>query len=964
MSHQEKVIEQKKKEIQARLEQKQKGQTSTCDTKVATSKAKSPVKSSDKKHGFNMFSNDGSFLDQFKQMKDKKNEHKSKLYKGKDDKAFSDDRNKTSRWSQKRGSQSPKDVRTTKPRMSRFSDKVNFEPKINITTTYSNLISQPNFDSVSPQSVTGQPLLKNMIPPPGVVYPTPQTSESVIAAPPVLLNMPPPQLVQNSITAPIVVTSTTPLLSGTQNVGSIITPTTVLTTVTLPPPTVLPSQTATVLQETSVTASVIGVPPPCVPSIELASIPPPHPIQVHNIPQPEPINTLTIPPPAPIQVQNIPPPSPIQLNEIPNPKPLDILNIPTPNDNCEKSISSPDFIKNIPPPNKSVPPPTLPEPTVTVNISVPPPSNTEVTVGPPIPTCLPPPNVIPPTSMPPPPQTLPPQPQNITQNLSVQNAPPPPPQNILVQTIPPPQTLPQLTVQSLAPPPPPPPLPQTTQNLININPNPGNISAPTQISLTVPIQNQVPVAPVGVPPPPVTVTNSIPSLMAQPVLPPPGMGIAPPINISCPPPLIQNTVSCAGIQAPPPTFVNQPPPMTSQMPPMNVPPPNALPIGQGTTAAGTFGDMNAVFPPGTADYEAMASLGRMVAQCGSGIEDIVRQRKTQDPSLWFLFHKESAAYRQYEQLVEQFKIELGKGEEQRKEEHFYKPEDTYDPESIDEEDLDKCRLQEEGRDERSIKRKRKSRWGDKDTSVPPPMLIINTPPTLPIPSPGGVMLSRITRNDPALIQYVINTFGSANISEDDWKKAEDHFKINILYQEMVRKRQEVENLKLAGKNKYEYDSDEETEGGTWEHKLREKEMIATQQWASELNRQAEGKHHIGDFLPPEELQKFLEKSTAVKEGRQPSLSDYKEFKLKEDNIGFKMLQKLGWSEGQGLGSNGSGIVEPVNKGAIRDQNQGLGLEQPDQIDNADDEYESYRKRMMLAYRFRPNPLNNPRRPYY
>lgn len=42
-----------------------------------------------------------------------------------------------------------------------------------------------------------------------------------------------------------------------------------------------------------------------------------------------------------------------------------------------------------------------------------------------------------------------------------------------------------------------------------------------------------------------------------------------------------------------------------------------------------------VFPPGSNDYEAMASLGRMVAQCGPGIEDIVRQRKPQDPSLWY-----------------------------------------------------------------------------------------------------------------------------------------------------------------------------------------------------------------------------------------------------------------------------------------------------------------------------------------
>jgi splicing factor 4 len=94
----------------------------------------------------------------------------------------------------------------------------------------------------------------------------------------------------------------------------------------------------------------------------------------------------------------------------------------------------------------------------------------------------------------------------------------------------------------------------------------------------------------------------------------------------------------------------------------------------------------------------------------------------------------------------------------------------------------------------------------------------------------------------------------------------------------------------------------------------------------------------------------------------PNFSDYKEFKIKEDNIGFKMLQKLGWSQGQGLGSNGAGIVEPINKAASREQNQGLGLGDDDA--DKEDEYEAYRKRMMLAYRFRPNPLNNPRRPYY
>lgn len=35
---------------------------------------------------------------------------------------------------------------------------------------------------------------------------------------------------------------------------------------------------------------------------------------------------------------------------------------------------------------------------------------------------------------------------------------------------------------------------------------------------------------------------------------------------------------------------------------------------------------------------------------------------------------------------------------------------------------------------------------------------------------------------------------------------------------MLKKRQEVERLAAAGKHKYEYDSDEDTSEGTWEHK--------------------------------------------------------------------------------------------------------------------------------------------------
>lgn len=42
------------------------------------------------------------------------------------------------------------------------------------------------------------------------------------------------------------------------------------------------------------------------------------------------------------------------------------------------------------------------------------------------------------------------------------------------------------------------------------------------------------------------------------------------------------------------------------------------------------------------------------------------------------------------------------------------------------------------------------------------------------------MLSKISRNDPALVQYARQTFGSLDLSEEQWKKAEDHYKVYFL----------------------------------------------------------------------------------------------------------------------------------------------------------------------------------------
>lgn len=485
----------------------------------------------------------------------------------------SDDRssNKNSRWSQRRRSPSPKD-RLNKSRMPRFSEKLpSYEHKISINTSYSNLISQSNFDvqhqlSVDTQNIIGQSQQ-------GIVYSTPiHTSAPVIVAPPILLNVPPPQVMQTHISPSMVATPTPSLpvnnvLINTSNMIAAIQPTSVLS-----PENVQPATASSLTAQNTVT-----LPPPCIASVELSSIPPPNPIQVHNIPQPDPINTLTIPPPAPIQVQNIPPPSPIQLNEIPNPKPLDLMNIPTPSENicADKSISDHDFIKSIPPPNKSVPPPSICENTVNVNVGVPPPAANISAVTSTLSMCLPLPNILSSTSLPPPQQ-------NVQQNITLQSI--PQSQNILVHSVPPPQPQQQsvgqlTTLQTLHQ-----PQLQTTQTLTTIQNLPPLPPQSQNMSITVPLQSQLQV---GVIQGSVAMSNNIPSLMAQPVLPPPGMGLAPAhININCPPPALQTQTL---------SYVNQPPPMTSQMPPMNVPPPSptVVTISSAPAVEGTYKDLNA-----------------------------------------------------------------------------------------------------------------------------------------------------------------------------------------------------------------------------------------------------------------------------------------------------------------------------------------------------------------------------------
>ncbi|XP_058073529.1 SURP and G-patch domain-containing protein 1-like protein [Magnolia sinica] len=122
-------------------------------------------------------------------------------------------------------------------------------------------------------------------------------------------------------------------------------------------------------------------------------------------------------------------------------------------------------------------------------------------------------------------------------------------------------------------------------------------------------------------------------------------------------------------------------------------------------------------------------------------------------------------------------------------------------------------------------------------------------------------------------------------------------------------------------------------------------------------------HHMGDYIPQEELEKFLSAcndAAAQKAAREAA----EKAKIQADNVGHKLLSKMGWKEGEGLGSSRSGRADPVMAGNVKLDNLGVGAEQPGEVTPEDDIYEQYKKRMMLGYRYRPNPLNNPRKAYY
>ncbi|KAK6162920.1 hypothetical protein DH2020_002761 [Rehmannia glutinosa] len=86
-------------------------------------------------------------------------------------------------------------------------------------------------------------------------------------------------------------------------------------------------------------------------------------------------------------------------------------------------------------------------------------------------------------------------------------------------------------------------------------------------------------------------------------------------------------------------------------------------------------------------------------------------------------------------------------------------------------------------------------------------------------------------------------------------------------------------------------------------------------------------HHMGDYIPPEELEKFLATCSDVSTQKAMRSTQIKT-KIQADNVGHRLLSKMGWREGEGLGSSKSGIAAPIMAGDVKKDHLGVGAHAP------------------------------------
>ncbi len=66
---------------------------------------------------------------------------------------------------------------------------------------------------------------------------------------------------------------------------------------------------------------------------------------------------------------------------------------------------------------------------------------------------------------------------------------------------------------------------------------------------------------------------------------------------------------------------------------------------------------------------------------------------------------------------------------------------------------------------------------------------------------GPIAISKITRHNPMLVRYAQQSYGRTDLDDDEWKQCEEAYKMNMIFQDIARKKAKDEELARAGKFK-------------------------------------------------------------------------------------------------------------------------------------------------------------------
>lgn len=81
------------------------------------------------------------------------------------------------------------------------------------------------------------------------------------------------------------------------------------------------------------------------------------------------------------------------------------------------------------------------------------------------------------------------------------------------------------------------------------------------------------------------------------------------------------------------------------------------------------------------------------------------------------------------------------------------------------------------------------------------MNLMNMPLMKVESTPGSATLSKLTRASPQLVAYARQAYGRVDLDDDEWKQCEEAYKMNLVFQDIARKKAKDEELERAGKFK-------------------------------------------------------------------------------------------------------------------------------------------------------------------